>query len=136
MSEEAFRVQPEMVEQLGRVLELIGWFQAVIVVTATTSFIPDFVSDITYFPLSPAEVWLGCLGLHILAPLSVKPVVAHGTGQHPASGRQERRTTPQVEASVRPVAPWVHPVHWHLLCFMRRGSAGHRRAVQAAAGWW
>ena len=27
-----------MVGQIGRVLELIGWFQAVIVVTATTSF--------------------------------------------------------------------------------------------------
>ena len=44
-----------MVGQLGRVLELIqaGPFQAVIVVTATTSFIPDFVSDIIYYPLSP-----------------------------------------------------------------------------------
>ena len=39
MSEEAFCVQ--MVGQLGRVLELIGWFQAEIVVAATTSFIPD-----------------------------------------------------------------------------------------------
>ena len=48
---EAFCVQ--MVGQLGRVLGWIGWFQAVIVVTATTSFIPDFVSDITtpIFPL-------------------------------------------------------------------------------------
>ena len=42
-----------MVGQLGRVLELIGWFQTVIVLTATTSFIPDFVSDIIYSPLSP-----------------------------------------------------------------------------------
>ena len=46
MVAEAFCVQ--MVGQLGRVLGLIGWFQAVIVVTATTSFIPDFVSDIIY----------------------------------------------------------------------------------------
>ena len=55
MSEEAFCVQ--MVGQLGSVLELIGWFQAEIVVAATTSFIPDFVSDImiySHFP--PAEV--------------------------------------------------------------------------------
>ena len=105
-----------MVGQLGRVLELIGWFQAEIFVTATTYFIPDFVSDIIYSHFPPAEGRLGCLGLHILAPLSVERVVAHGTGQRPASGGQ-RRTTPPVEASVRPVAPRVCPVHWNVLRF-------------------
>jgi hypothetical protein len=52
-------------------------------------------------------------------------VVAHGAGQRPASGGQERRTTSPVGTSVRPVAPPVHPVHWHVpssLCRRRRGA--------------
>ena len=55
----------------------------------------------------------------------------HGTGQRPASGGQERRTTPPVEASVRPVALRVHLVHWHVLRFMlrQRGGAGCGRAA-------
>ena len=106
MSEEAFCVQ--MVGQLGCVLELIGWFQAVIVVTATTSFIPDFVSDIIYSPLSPCWGLTWLPRFTSLAPLSVERVVPHGMGQLPASGGQEWRTTPPVEASVRPVAPRVH----------------------------
>lgn len=67
------------------------------------------------------------------APLPVERVLAHGTGQRPASGGQERRTTPPVEASVRPVAPRVHPVHWHVLRSMRRQRGG--RAALAAAKW-
>jgi hypothetical protein len=51
MSEEAFRVQ--WVGQLGRSLEVFGWFHAVIVVTAAPPFAPDFVSDLIYSPLSP-----------------------------------------------------------------------------------
>ena len=43
----------QMVVQLGRFLELIGWLQAVIVVIATTSLIPDFMLDIIYSPVSP-----------------------------------------------------------------------------------
>ena len=37
---------------------------------------------------------------------------------------------------MRPVAPRVHPVHWYVLCFMRRqrGGAGCGRAALAAAG--
>ena len=54
MSEEAICIQ--MAGQLDSVLELIGWFQAVIVVTAATSFIPDFVSDIIYSPFPLNEV--------------------------------------------------------------------------------
>ena len=44
--------------------------------------------------------------------------------------------TPPVEASVRPVAPRVPPVHWHVLRFMlrQRGGAGCGRAALAAAG--
>ena len=55
MSKEVFRVQ--LVGQLGRGLEVVGWFHAVvIVVTTAPSFTPDFVSDIISPRLSPAEV--------------------------------------------------------------------------------
>ena len=70
----------------------------------------------------------------MITPLSVARFLAHGTGQRPASGGQERRTTPPVEASVRPVVPRVHPVHWHVLHSMRRqrGGADYGRAELAA----
>ena len=63
-------------------------------------------------------------------------VVANATGQpRPASGGQERRTTPPVEAPVRPVAPRVHPVH----CVLCGGSgaalaAGDSGASSAGCG--
>ena len=96
MSEEAFCVQ--MVGQLGRVLELIGWFQAVIVVTATTSFIPDFVSDIIYSPLSPllrfdlvASVYYKCHG-----DLAARPR-RHGGGRLGAAAAGGLRLPGQIE---------------------------------------
>ena len=59
---------------------------------------------------------------------SVERIVAHGHGQRPASGGQERRTTPPVEVFVRPVAPPVLPVHWHVpRSRWRQGSDADRR---------